>query len=472
MANPVIVQGTSPVTTTYQEGGGGSKCKDPLFAILFYINFGAIIGVAATYGQAAFTDAAAGDYEYDGFLRAAAVVIVFSLVLATVSLLICMKFPEFMLKVSLLFTVLLSLVMMALSFYFGSIVGGVIGVIFFAIGVCYAWAVWSRIPFAAANMSTAIAAIKANFGVTLFAYLFPIIGIFWTLIWIVAVTGVEDSTYDDETGQPNYGILFLLFLSFYFTEQVLEACVHTTISGVVGTWWVAPQDNGCCSRAVCNSFIRTLTTSFGSICFGSLLVAIIQALRAIANQARHSEDGAAAIIACLCECILDCLAGILEYFNKWAYVYVGIHGMGYLDSGKEVINLFKNRGWDAIITDDLVGNVVLLTALANGGAMGGVSYALERNTDWFAEAPGDPGLVAFIVGFIVGFAITAILLQTISSGVNAVIVMFAEAPAELARNYPEISQKMISTWNGQYPGSTEPGYTPQVAVAQPANNYN
>jgi Plasma-membrane choline transporter len=58
---------------------------------------------------------------------------------------------------------------------------------------------------------------------------------------------------------------------------------------------------------------RTLTTSFGSICFGSLLVAIIQALRALANTARSHDDS---ILLCLAECILACIAGLIEYFNK------------------------------------------------------------------------------------------------------------------------------------------------------------
>ena len=57
-----------------------------------------------------------------------------------------------------------------------------------------------------------------------------------------------------------------------------------------------------------------MTTSFGSICFGSFLVAILQALRAIAQSAR--ENGDAQILACIAECILGCLASILEYFNK------------------------------------------------------------------------------------------------------------------------------------------------------------
>lgn len=62
-----------------------------------------------------------------------------------------------------------------------------------------------------------------------------------------------------------------------------------------------------------------MTTSFGSICFGSLIVAIIQALRQLAHQARQNGD--AGILACIAECILGCLESIAEYFNKWAFIY-------------------------------------------------------------------------------------------------------------------------------------------------------
>jgi hypothetical protein len=57
-----------------------------------------------------------------------------------------------------------------------------------------------------------------------------------------------------------------------------------------------------------------MTTSFGSICFGSLLVAIVQALKALAQEAQNNGD--AAIFACIAQCILGCLQSILEYFNK------------------------------------------------------------------------------------------------------------------------------------------------------------
>jgi hypothetical protein len=319
----------------------------------------AIIAVAATYGKDAFADGAT--YDYSGFVYAAVIISCLSLVLAGIALLIVMKFPETMIKVSLIFVVILAGISMIFAFYIGSLFGGIMAAVFFAISVWYAKSVWPRIPFAAVNMSTAIAAIRANFGVTLFAFLFPILGVFWTIIWVIAFTGVMEQQYSDDPDNSSavYGYLFLLFLSMFFTEQVLENSVQVTVSGVVGTWWVAPEDNGFCSAAVCNSFIRTMTTSFGSICFGSLLVAIIRALKALAQQARQNGDGG--IGACIAECILGCLASLVECklilnlivfcllcrlshrhsyschilslhttdFNKWAFVYVGIYGFSY-----------------------------------------------------------------------------------------------------------------------------------------------
>lgn len=103
---------------------------------------------------------------------------------------------------------------------------------------------------------------------------------------------------------------FLLYTYRAFGQNT----IHVTVAGVVATWWIAPEEaNSCCSASIFDSLKRSLTTSFGSICFGSLLVAIIQALRALANTARSQDDG---ILLCLAECILACIAGLIEYFNK------------------------------------------------------------------------------------------------------------------------------------------------------------
>jgi hypothetical protein len=88
-----------------------------------------------------------------------------------------------------------------------------------------------------------------------------------------------------------------------------------TVAGTVGHWWFEPSEaSSCCSQAVIYAFVRTVTTSFGSICFGSLIVAVLEALKAVAHSAR--QEAANGILLCLAECILACLANVVEYFNK------------------------------------------------------------------------------------------------------------------------------------------------------------
>lgn len=362
----------------------------------------------------------------------------------------------FVIKAGLIFSVIMSLLWAVYAFYFLSFIYGIFGLVFFAITLCYAKYVWQKIPFAAVNMLTAATAIKSNLGVMLFAVFFTLIEVGWLVLWTVALVGVYDKTIIcDDSGvcSPSYGILFLLFLSLFFTQQVLQSCVHVTVAGTVGTWWVAPAESGFCSRGVCNSFIRTVTTSFGSICFGSLLVAILQALKAIASTARQNDD--CAILACVCECIIGCLASLLEYFNKWAFIYVGVYGFSYIESGKSVMQLFADRGWDAIIADDLVGGAIFLTCIIIGLIIGalGVGYAtFDEDFDTLSQGSK---LAAFFIGFISGLFVSSILLSTIASGVNTVIVMFADAPQEFQRNHPELSEKMRTTWQGFYPGSVQ-----------------
>jgi hypothetical protein len=89
-------------------------------------------------------------------------------------------------------------------------------------------------------MVTAGTAIKANLGVTIFAYLFTGFEVAWVVLWAIAFSGTMNATYSCDANNvctnPNYGILFVLLVSFFFTQQVLQSCVHVTVAGTVGTW--------------------------------------------------------------------------------------------------------------------------------------------------------------------------------------------------------------------------------------------
>jgi len=444
------------------------KCRDPFFALLGVVNFIAIVVVAGIYGKDTITqieNAVDGEdeseFEYYGVIMLIALMGVLSLLTSFVMILIMMAIPMFLIKLSLIATIVLSGLLALFSFATGNMIGGIIGIIIFALGVCYARCVWDRIPFASANLKTACTSIKHNCGTLLVAIFFVILAFIMSFVWGIGFFGVFENTKQCDGNGENctfsYVSFFFMALVYFFGHQIIQNTLHVSVAGAVGSWWFEPDSNGICGSAVCGGVIRAMTTSFGSICFGSLLVAIIQALRAVANQARQNGD-VNPIIGCLVECLLSCLQGIIEYFNKWAFIYVGLYGYGYMEAGKNVMSLFKNRGWDAIIADDLVGNVFFLLSLVTGGIMGGIGYgiAIEGTllkafiTEFGIEVAGYVGLG---IGFVMGLILCSIFMGTISSAVNAVIVLFAEAPSEFESNYPELSSEMRAAWVGSYPDS-------------------
>jgi hypothetical protein len=79
---------------------------------------------------------------------------------------------------------------------------------------------------------TACTAIKSNWGVVLYGYFFTSCAAGWSILWAFAFIGAFDKTYtcdaNDVCSDPNYGILFGLFVSYFFTHQVLQVSPSQT----------------------------------------------------------------------------------------------------------------------------------------------------------------------------------------------------------------------------------------------------
>jgi hypothetical protein len=163
--------------TSNPPGGGekqATRCRDPFFALLLYVNVAAIIGVAATYGPAAVDSAtpnSSGDNTnaYYGYVYAAIICAFISFFASAGGVMVMMCIPETLIKVALIFVVIMAGVMMVMSFLSRAIFAGIMGALMFAFSLCYARAVWSRIPFATINLVTAITAIKSNWGIVFYA---------------------------------------------------------------------------------------------------------------------------------------------------------------------------------------------------------------------------------------------------------------------------------------------------------------
>lgn len=119
-----------------------------------------------------------------------------SFLFSAISLMVMSLCPKVLIEISLLFSLICSALIAVGSFYYGSIAGGIFGVIFFLLSVCYACIVWKRIPFAAANLSTGLTAVKTNAGVFLVAMSIVAFSFAYCLLWMTALVGVYDKLSD------------------------------------------------------------------------------------------------------------------------------------------------------------------------------------------------------------------------------------------------------------------------------------
>lgn len=139
----------------------------------------------------------------------------------------------------------------------------------------------------------------------------------YSIYFMTVISGSYELYYDNTTRSTPTNLKILIvfcFFSFYWTSQVIANIVHVTISGLFATYYfLMGSEQGMTKSPTVESFKRACTTSIGSICFGSLVIAIIQTLRTIAQLARgNGSDGIMAFVACLIDCILGKL--FFSYF--------------------------------------------------------------------------------------------------------------------------------------------------------------
>ena len=313
------------------------------------------------------------------------------------------------------------------------------------INYCYMNSVRSRIPFASAVLSVACQAVRDNFtGTIISAYFLLAVQLGWVILWSIAAYGVSLNYFKAEDGNKadrsdrlsgsQYAIIFFFLLSMHWGSEVIKAVLAVTVNGVIACWWFLPSRGA----VVRGAMFRSLTTSFGSVCLGSLLVSIIHTLRNMLQvmsnrerngQSRNTND----ILDCIFGFLLSMMDKAVTYFNKYAFCYVAGYGMGYTESARKVIKLFNDRGWTAIINDDLVGNFLIfamfgmtvLTALLGFFSSILLGPILER-----ADI-SEPYIMLTVIGGLMGYAVSSIFTNVLSSGVTMVFVCMAENPSAL-----------------------------------------
>lgn len=318
-----------------------------------------------------------------------------------------------------------------------------IGGLFVAVGLLqflWLWLVRRRIPLAGALLRNSVQVVTSHWGTILTSFLSLIVaavyGVFFAMMVIPTMTDVQNenetvnSSGSEETEVitgREFGLFVLFLFMFYWTTQVLINVVHVTSCGTVATWFFAgplrmPRN------ASLASLKRAVTTSFGSICLGSLVVAILKLLYALARGSARNRNS---FVACIAVCILGCLERLMEWFNVYAFSHVAIYGSSYMEAARQTWEMIKNCGITAILNDNLVFPVLNLTAAVD-------SLALGVGFGFLADS-----VLIGILTFLISFVVHEMIYRTVYSGVVTIFVCFAENPMVLQTTNPQFNDELM-----------------------------
>ncbi|KAL8739607.1 MAG: hypothetical protein Q9190_007609 [Brigantiaea leucoxantha] len=245
-------------------------------------------------------------------------------------------------------------------------------------------------------------------------------------------------------------IVFLTFAGYWITEWIKNT-IHSVVAGVYGSWFfMAGKPGGMPSGATRGAFRRAMTYSFGSISFGSLVVALINMLRQAVSIAQQQEAAQGNIVASIAFCVLGCFIGLLDwavqFINRYAFSHIALYGKAYIPAAKDTWTMMKNRGIDALVNDCLIGPVLTMGSLFVGYICCLLAFLYLEFTNPAYNQGGKFTPVVMAFSFLIGLQVAQIFLTPIGSGVDTIFVASAWDPEVLMRDHPEFYSKMVQVY--------------------------
>lgn len=245
-------------------------------------------------------------------------------------------------------------------------------------------------------------------------------------------------------------IVFITFAGYWITEWIKNT-LHSTVAGVYGSWFFcAGKPGGMPRGATRGAFKRAVTYSFGSISFGSLVVAIINMIRQAVSIAQSQQGQQGNIAGQIAFWILGCIIGLIDwavrFINRYAFAHIALYGKAYIPAAKDTWKMMKDRGIDALVNDCLIGPVLTMGSafVAYLCALLAFLYLQFTRPAYNEGGTFTPVILAF--SFLIGLQVCQIFMTPLGSGVDTIFVASAWDPEVLMRDHPDFYARMVSTY--------------------------
>ncbi|XP_065880581.1 uncharacterized protein [Euphorbia lathyris] len=311
----------------------------------------------------------------------------------------------------------------------------------FAIGAAlqflYVISVIDRLPFTMLVLKKAVKMVWSLPEVMRVAYAFMLVMLLWMGIWSFGAAGVVASSIEDG---GRWWLLVVLSVSLFWTGAVLCNTVHVIVSGIMFLVLIhgGREAASMPPNPLMNSLRYAVTTSFGSICYGSLFTAAIRTLRWEIRGLR-SKIGKNECLLCCVDFLFHLVETLVRFFNKYAYVQIAVYGKSFNTSARDAWELFQSTGVEALVAYDCSGAVLLMGTVLSG-LITGTCVAIWTHFKWNSRV-----MMVGSTAMLMGMVLVGVAMVVVESAVTSIYICYAEDPLLIHRWDAEFFNQLSET---------------------------
>jgi len=253
---------------------------------------------------------------------------------------------------------------------------------------------------------------------------------------------LQQSTLDYWFVEHKEWTSLVVVLMGFWGLSVLSNLLLVTLYGALGRWYYG-QSGGTFS-----SLARGCSTSFGSICFGSLLVASLQTAHT-ALSFLQKKGFIPRWFMCLINYLFGIVEAAIEQCNKFGFVQVAVQGLGFTAASKRAMSFLKYKGLTAVLHETILSRLQSVGSFA-GGLLSGFVAVCACHHLLHVEMEDKQRNELFMTSALLGWYVIHSLISPMHSVATALLVCFAEAPEVLASQHPDEYATLLETWTSVY----------------------
>ncbi|ORX85666.1 hypothetical protein BCR32DRAFT_304158 [Anaeromyces robustus] len=368
--------------------------------------------------------------------------------LALIYLILIQIFAEKMVKGIVIFSILLNILYGIIIFSCSPVMFGFMLIIALAY-VIYFFFSRNNILFGQILLKTIIPITRKYPAIILVGFIGTIIATIW--YGFITFTLIASMTYIKETSGIIAIIVYLfLIFSFFFSAQVINNTIHFITSGVLTAYYYNNTIDPDTENILINEknptlkyFKRAIVTSFGSICFGSILIHFIGSLGTFVRKTKTDVDNNKGCDCCILYIIgwgikylLSWIDDGLRHFDMYSITEIAVSGKSCRQSSKDTWAILESRGIEKLIDDNIIDNILGIGSFC----VGCLSSIITCGIGFIVMNIGNTYelMIYGFISFFIGFRIFSVSTKVIKSSVATIFVCLCKYPDSIQHIIPEL----------------------------------